>query len=240
MKQHSKEFASWILYRDDDFIVVNKPPFVPSLHERGKFTHISLLEMAREFHPEATLCHRLDRETSGAVVIALNTEAYRHMSIQFEDRKVEKIYHAVVEGQIQFDDHLVDLPIQTEIPGRVRIDRSGKPSATFFKTLEIFRHFTLMECQPVTGRMHQIRVHLESQNTHILGDELYGGKMFLLSQLKRKHKGEDSPLIKRFALHARMIAFRKMDNEILGVEAPYPKDMEVLLKILRKYDAVAD
>ena len=221
MKQHSKEFASWILYRDDDFIVVNKPPFVPSLHERGKFTHISLLEMAREFHPEATLCHRLDRETSGAVVIALNTEAYRHMSIQFEDRKV-------------------DLPIQTEIPGRVRIDRSGKPSATFFKTLEIFRHFTLMECQPVTGRMHQIRVHLESQNTHILGDELYGGKMFLLSELKRKHKGEDSPLIKRFALHARMIAFRKMDNEILGVEAPYPKDMEVLLKILRKYDAVAD
>jgi 23S rRNA pseudouridine955/2504/2580 synthase len=239
MKQHAKEFASWILYRDEDFIVVNKPPFVPSLHERGKFTHISLLEMAREFHPDATLCHRLDRETSGAVVIALHAEAYRHMSIQFEDRKVEKIYHAVVEGQIQFDDHLVDLPIQTETPGRVRIDRSGKPSATFFKTLEIFRHFTLMECQPVTGRMHQIRVHLESQNTHILGDELYGGKMYLLSQLKRKHKGEDSPLMKRFALHATMIAFRKMNDEILGIEAPYPKDMEVLLKILRKYDAVS-
>jgi 23S rRNA pseudouridine955/2504/2580 synthase len=95
-----------------------------------------------------------------------------------------------------------------------------------------------MECQPVTGRMHQIRVHLESQNTHILGDELYGGKMFLLSQLKRKHKGEDSPLIKRFALHAALIAFRKLNDEVIGVEAPYPKDMEVLLKILRKYDAV--
>lgn len=238
MKNQTTEFESWILYRDEDFVVVNKPPFVPSLHERGKFTHISLLEMARTYHPDATLCHRLDRETSGAVVIALHAEAYRHMSIQFEERQVEKIYHAVVEGQIQFDDHLVDLPIQTETPGRVRIERSGKPSATFFKTLEVFRHFSLMECQPVTGRMHQIRVHLESQNTHILGDELYGGKMYMLSQLKRKHKGEDSPLMKRFALHASVIAFRKLNGEVLGIEAPYPKDMEVLLKILRKYDAL--
>lgn len=238
MKKESAHFRDWILFQDDDFIVINKPAGVPSVHERGKQTHISVLEMVREIYPDATLCHRLDRETSGALVIALNADAYRHMSIQFENRQVEKIYHAVVEGQTHFDDLLVDLPINSEHPGRVRIDRSGKPSATFFKTLENFRHFSLVECQPVTGRMHQIRVHLESQNTHIIADEMYGGKTWLLSDIKRKHKGEDSPLIKRFALHAALIAFRNMKGEVTGVKAPYPRDIEVLLKILRKYDLV--
>jgi 23S rRNA pseudouridine955/2504/2580 synthase len=86
--------------------------------------------------------------------------------------------------------------------------------------------------------MHQIRVHLESQNAHILGDELYGGRVWHLSEIKRKHKGEDGPLMKRFALHAAMIAFRKINGEIIGIEAPYLKDMEVLLKILNKYDSI--
>ncbi len=237
MKSNAATFKSWILYQDDNYLVVNKPPYVPSLHERGKFTSVPLIELAREFNPDATLCHRLDRETSGAVIIALNAEAYRHMSIQFEDRQVEKIYHAVVEGQVRFEDHLVDLPINSDHPGRVRIDKkAGKPSATFFKTIALFRHFSLLECQPVTGRLHQIRVHLESQNTHIISDELYGGKIHLLSEIKRKHKGEDSPVMKRFALHAAFIAFRKPDGEVVGIEAPYPKDFEVLLKILNKYD----
>jgi 23S rRNA pseudouridine955/2504/2580 synthase len=238
MSKGNTLLKSWILYEDNDYVVVNKPSFVPSVHERGKQTHVSVLELAREIYPEATLCHRLDRETSGALVIALNAEAYRNLSLQFEHRKVEKIYHAVVEGMFQFDDLLVDLPINSEHPGRVRIDRTGKPSATFFKTLKVFKHFSLVECQPVTGRMHQIRVHLESQNAHILGDELYGGRVWHLSEIKRKHKGEDGPLMKRFALHAAMIAFRKINGEIIGIEAPYLKDMEVLLKILNKYDSI--
>jgi 23S rRNA pseudouridine955/2504/2580 synthase len=238
MSKGNTLLKSWILYEDNDYVVVNKPSFVPSVHERGKQTHVSVLELAREIYPDATLCHRLDRETSGALVIALNAEAYRNLSLQFEHRKVEKIYHAVVEGMFQFDDLLVDLPINSEHPGRVRIDRAGKPSATFFKTLKVFKHFSLVECQPVTGRMHQIRVHLESQNAHILGDELYGGRVWHLSEIKRKHKGEDGPLMKRFALHAAMIAFRKINGEIIGIEAPYLKDMEVLLKILNKYDSI--
>ena len=159
------------------------------------------------------------------------------MSIQFEDRQVEKIYHAVVEGQVRFEDHLVDLPINSDHPGRVRIDKkAGKPSATFFKTIALFRHFSLLECQPVTGRLHQIRVHLESQNTHIISDELYGGKIHLLSEIKRKHKGEDSPVMKRFALHARSIQFTIFKKEF-SFEAPYPKDFDVLLKLLEKYDS---
>ena len=205
MSKGPGSFRDWVLHRDDDFLVINKPAGVPSVHERGKITHISVLELVREIHPDATLCHRLDRETSGALVIAMHPEAYRHMSMQFENRQVEKIYHAVVEGQTHFDDLLVDLPINSEHPGRVRIDRNGKPSATFFKTIENFRHFSLVECQPVTGRMHQIRVHLESQNTHMVADELYGGKVWMLSDIKRKHKGEDSPLIRRFALHAALL-----------------------------------
>lgn len=238
MSKGPGSFGDWVLHRDDDFMVINKPAGVPSVHERGKITHVSILELVRETFPDATLCHRLDRETSGALVIAMHPEAYRHMSMQFENRQVEKIYHAVVEGQTHFDDLLVDLPINSEHPGRVRIDRSGKPSATFFKTIENFRHFSLVECQPVTGRMHQIRVHLESQNTHMVADELYGGKVWMLSDIKRKHKGEDSPLIRRFALHAALIAFRNMKGEVVGVKAPYPKDFDVLLKLLHKYDAL--
>lgn len=236
MKKPQGKFSEWIIYQDDDLIVVNKPPFVPSVHERGKITNTPLIELSREAFPESTLCHRLDRETSGALVIALHPEAYRHMSIQFETRQVEKYYHAVVEGQVNFNDHEVDLPINSDHPGRARIDSSGKPSITFFQTLELFRHFTLLECQPITGRLHQIRIHLESQNTHIISDELYGGKVHYLSEIKRKHKGEDSPLIGRFALHAAQIAFKNFRDEVVCVNAPYPKDFDVLLKLLNKYD----
>jgi 23S rRNA pseudouridine955/2504/2580 synthase len=238
MKKGTGNISDWIIYRDEDLIVVNKPPYVPSVHERGKITNPPLIELARAEFPDATLCHRLDRETSGALVIALHPEAYRYMSIQFEHRQVEKYYHAVVEGQINFNELLVELPINIDHPGRARIDSSGKPSATFFNTLQLFRHFTLVECQPVTGRMHQIRIHLESQNTHIISDELYGGKIHFLSEIKRKHKGEDSPLISRFALHAATIAFKNLKDEVVCVNAPYPKDFEVLMKILNKYDSI--
>jgi len=226
-----------IIWQNDDYAVINKPPGIASLHERNGSGVESILEQARKVFPDPVLCHRLDRETSGALVLALNTDAHRHLAIQFEARQVSKIYHCVVEGALHFDSFRVDLPINTEDPQRIRIDRKhGKPAETVFSTLALFRHFTLMEARPLTGRMHQIRVHLASQNARIAGDVQYGGREPRLSDIKRHVKGEDTPLIRRFALHARCIGFTLPDGSFVEIEAPYPKDMEVLIKLLNRYD----
>lgn len=234
-----RDFKEMILFEDDDIIVINKPAFVPSVHERGKTTHISVLELARLYFPESTLCHRIDRETSGALIIAKNAAAYRDISIQFEKRQIKKIYHAIVEGQIKFEEFTINLPINADELDNVRIDKTnGKPAITTFQTLELFKHFTLMQCEPLTGRMHQIRVHLYSQNASIAGDKRYGGKFTFLSEIKRKFKGEDRHLINRFALHAYSIGFHLPSGKPIEIHAPYANDMAVFLKLLRKYDAI--
>lgn len=230
-------FREWIIREDADYLVINKPPNVASLHERQDSGVPSVLEAARAVYPDAQLCHRLDRETSGAMVIALNPEAYRNLALQFEQRTVTKIYHCVVEGQLPVKDFVVDLPINTDDAEHIRIDKKrGKPALTVFSALELFRHFTLMEARPKTGRMHQIRVHLASQNARIACDTRYGGREHLLSSIKRHVHGEDSPLIKRFALHAHTIRFKALDGTEVEATAPYPKDLEVFVKLLRKYD----
>ncbi|MBL7812801.1 MAG: RluA family pseudouridine synthase [Bacteroidetes bacterium] len=236
MKQ-ATTFRKLILLETPDLVVVNKPPFVPSIPERGKKTAPSVLEVARYIYGDALPCHRIDRETSGALIIALNAETHRHINIQFEKREVTKLYHAVVEGQVQFDAFVVDLPIQADDLNHIHIDKKhGKPAVTEFQTLKLFRHFSLVECKPHTGRQHQIRVHLASQNAKIAGDVLYGGQFHTLQEIKRNAKGETNYLMQRFALHARALEFSLPDGSRVHVEAPYPKDMEVFLKLLEKYD----
>ena len=232
-----KGFTSLIVYEDDNLLVVNKPAGVPSMPERQKITATSIQEEVRKHYEFAGLCHRLDRETSGALVIAKNAETYRHMSIAFEKRKVNKIYHAIVEGRVQFEHLTIDIPINTNDLHHIRLDKNkGKSAKTHFQTLELFGHYTLMECRPVTGRLHQIRVHLSSQNARIAGDSLYGGKPPLLSYFKKGFKGEDQPIMDRFALHAASIEFTSPAGIDLSISAPYPKDFEVFLKLLRKWD----
>jgi len=170
------------------------------------------------------------------LILAKTSEMHRHLSMQFEHRKVTKTYHAIVEGKIEFNQLLVDLPINTSDLNRIRIDhKNGKSAQTEFQSVELFNRFTLMECKPKTGRLHQIRVHLASQNARISADEKYGGIIPLLSHIKRKISGEDRPLIDRFALHAKSISFNDLDNTAVTVDCPYPKDYEVFLKLLRKY-----
>lgn len=234
------KFKDIILHEDDDLIVVNKPAFLPSLDERSGEGQ-SLLRIAKQYSDDAQLCHRLDRETSGALVIAKNNDTYRHMSMQFENRKVEKTYHAFVDGIVNFDNVLVDLPIRVDKSNRVNIDlKEGKPAATYFDTLEHFNNFTLIECKPVTGRMHQIRIHLASQNAVITGDEAYRGKLPYLSKFKRDYKypqwEHERPIANRFLLHAAKIGFAKADGKILTVEAPYAKDFEAFMKIVKRND----
>lgn len=226
-----------IIAETDHWVAINKPPYVPSLPERGKYTAESVLEWSRKRWSDSILCHRIDRETSGALLIAKDAETYRHVSMQFEKRQIEKIYHAIVDGVVEFQDFWVDLPINTDNLNNIKIDKQfGKLAQTHFQTLETFRHFTLLECKPKTGRLHQIRVHLSSQNAKIAADELYGSKTPMLSLVKRKISGEDRPLIQRFALHARELVFKDLEEQTISIQAEYPNDFGVFLKLLDKYD----
>ncbi|MBL7870548.1 MAG: RluA family pseudouridine synthase [Cyclobacteriaceae bacterium] len=228
------KFEDAILYRDDDFILINKPPFISTLEDRNDSQNI--LSLARAYEPDAQVCHRLDKETSGVLAIARNPEAYRHLSMQFENRTVTKIYHAVADGNHNFKDQKVDAPILKQNDGTAKISRSGKEAQTHFTTYQSYKNHTLVACQPVTGRMHQIRVHLAFLKAPITGDEMYGGKPFYVSSIKRgfnlKKLTEEEPLIKRMALHAFSLEFNLLDGSKMTIEAPYPKDFQALIRQL--------
>ena len=235
------KFTDLILFEDDDIIVVNKPAFISTLDER-EGSEINMLRLAKNYSDDAQICHRLDKETSGALIIAKNPEAYRSVSMQFEKRKVKKVYHAIIEGTHVFEELLIDLPILNVGKGNVTISRQeGKRAETWFQSLKFFKHYTLVECRPVTGRMHQIRIHLATQRASIAGDEMYKGKPVFLSDIKRKyHLGKDQeemPIMKRFALHAYEVTFKLMNDKDITIHAPYPKDFETLLKLLDKFDS---
>ncbi|GAA4410847.1 RluA family pseudouridine synthase [Nibrella viscosa] len=234
-------FEDLIVFENEDYILINKPPHVASLDERTADRSNSILRMAKEYHADAQLGHRLDKETSGILAIAKHPEAYRHLAMQFEHREVAKRYHAIVNGVHDFDMISVYLPIAPVRDGTaVRIDRQkGKEAETIFNTIRAYRSHTLVECMPITGRMHQIRVHLMCLKAPIVNDPTYGGDPIYLSQIKRKFNlkqgTEELPLIQRVALHARSLTFTLLNGEDVQFEAPYPKDFDVLVKQLEKH-----
>ncbi|PVH26701.1 RluA family pseudouridine synthase [Sphingobacterium corticibacter] len=234
------KFEDLIIHEDENLIVINKPPFVSSLDQR-EGDEINILRLAKRYHEDAQVCHRLDKDTSGVLLIAKNPETYRAVSIEFERRRVKKVYHAIIEGTHTFDDLLVDLPILNQGNKNVSIDRAnGKRAETFFKSIQYFKHYTLVECRPITGRMHQIRIHLATQRASIVGDAMYKGKPVYLSQIKKRgftmsKSQEEQPIMKRFALHSRTVAF-SIEGKDYAFEAEYPKDFATLLKQLEKFD----
>lgn len=229
------DFSDLVLFENDDFVVVNKPPFLATLDERVGGAP-NMLRLARQHYDDVQAAHRLDRETSGALAFAKNPAAYRHLAMQFENREVKKQYHAVVWGTPQLADETVTRNIETTTRGKARLAYKGKTAETRFTTLETYARHALMLCEPVTGRMHQIRLHLMYLQAPIVGDKDYGGEDFYLSSLKKKFNlkegQEEQPFIKRFALHALRLQFTGMDGEEIGAEAPYPKDFRVLVEVL--------
>lgn len=229
------DFKELIVWENRDYVAVNKPAFLSTLSDRTD--PLNLLALAKGHIPDAQACHRLDKDTSGVLIVAKNPEAYRHLSIQFEKREVEKIYHAVTDGVHDFKNLLVDAPITKTDDGLARISKkSGKPAQTYFTTLKAYRTHTLVDCRPITGRMHQIRIHLSLSGASITGDEQYGGKPFFLSAVKRgfnlKKATDEQPVMKRMALHAKALTFKTLEGESVEVEAPYPKDFKALIRQL--------
>ncbi len=234
------KFQDLVLFENDDLIVVNKPPFISSLDER-EGGEINMLRLAKQYSPDAQICHRLDKETSGALIIAKTPEAYRHISMQFERRTIKKVYHALINGSHRFNEMEVNLPILNLGNKNVTINKQeGKAALTVFNSLKYYKHYTLVECRPVTGRMHQIRIHLATQKASIAGDDMYGGKPVFLSEIKRGYRlgkdQEELPIMKRFALHAREVTFNMNDKTEITITAPYPKDFAALLKLLDRFD----
>ena len=232
----SSEFKKLIIHEDDDFIVINKPPHVSTLEDRS--SPLNILKWARTYWSEAKVCHRLDKTTSGLLVIAKNDETYKYFSQLLEHREVTKIYHAIVEGCQQFEEIELNKPIYSS-SNRSKIDfKKGKPSMTLASTIEIYKQHSLIACMPFTGRMHQIRVHLADFGLPIVGDSTYGGKQLFLSSIKKKYKisknAEEKPLLSRLALHAAGIHFIDRKGQIMKLKAPYPKDLGATILQLEK------
>ena len=233
-------FQEHIVFENENYLAINKPAGVSSLHERLGEAN-SVFEQAKRYDENLQLCHRLDKETSGVLLLSKNKIAYTHAAVSFEKRKVEKTYHAVVDGIHDFENFEIDLPLITTRSGRSAVNKQkGKPSKTIFNTVESYGHHTLVACNPITGRQHQIRIHLASQGAAIASDHIYGGKLPYLSRYKknfslRKDKDE-RPMISRFALHAYSLKFVGMNGNDLEIIAEYPKDMAVFVKQLRKFD----
>ncbi len=165
-----------VLHADNRMLVFSKPPGLLSVPGIGPDKADCLASRAEAEFPGARIVHRLDRDTSGVIVLARDTEAHRMLSIQFQDRKVEKRYEAVVGGELAVDDGQVDAPMRKDLddPPRQIIDAAqGRSAVTRFTVLERKPDRTRVELAPVTGRSHQLRVHMLSIGHPILGDDLY-------------------------------------------------------------------
>lgn len=234
------KFKDLILFEDERIIVANKPTGISSLDER-EFSRTNMLQLARAYNEDLKLCHRLDKMTSGALVFAKGSDIYREMAGLFARREVLKHYLTMISRARRFEEEVISMPIAVSGKGKARVDREdGKESITVVDSSEIFRGHSLLDCQPLTGRTHQIRVHLAAIGCPIVGDKEYGGQDIFLSEVKKKFKPnrkmEESPLNDGFLLHARGIRFAiPGDEEESTFIAPLPKNFEVTLKIMRKY-----
>lgn len=164
---------------DNDLLVVVKPSGLLSVPGRGAEKADCLLSRVRDDYPDALIVHRLDMETSGLLILARNPAIHRALSMQFQARQVSKRYVAVVNGVIELDQGEIDRPLLTDWPNRPlqKVDLlSGKPSLTRYRVAQRQPedNRTRVELEPVTGRSHQLRVHLMSIGHPILGDLLYG------------------------------------------------------------------
>jgi 23S rRNA pseudouridine1911/1915/1917 synthase len=188
--------------------------------------------------------HRLDKDTSGAIVLAKNVKAQSNVSKQFENGEVSKTYYAIVKGQVPQSEGIINFSLSEaeHPPGTMKVNPKGKKSITLFNVLERFDGFSLVEAKPLTGRTHQVRVHFKEYGYPLAIDPLYSeSEPVFLSQFKKNYKPKDEeekPVINRLPLHSFRLSFREPDEgKTVVVEAALPKDFSRMLKMLRKYRA---
>jgi 23S rRNA pseudouridine1911/1915/1917 synthase len=228
-----------VLLEDDDLIVIDKAAGM--VVHPGDGTGEDTLVHALLHHCQGSLCpvgapdrpgivHRLDKETSGVMVVAKTEKAYHSLVAQFSERTTGKIYRALVAGHPHPPEGEIALPIGRHHKVRVKmavVDKGGKPAHTEWKTLSLYTEkFALLECRISTGRTHQIRVHLSSMNHPLAGDSTYGYKA-------SKNEGHHFP---RVMLHARTLNFvHPQSGDELSFTAPIPNDFQTALSTLTTF-----
>jgi RluA family pseudouridine synthase len=235
---------------------------MPVVADRHSLMGGALMDLARERYGRLlSNVHRLDTEASGVVLCAKTKAALDFLSGQFQSKTVEKAYLAMAivlppekasrlpmpvreaSGAL-LAEFSVDVPLGPDEnnPGKMKVlkKRGGKPAETRFRLLEPFGRFAWLECRPLSGLTHQIRVHLAACGAPVLNDTLYGDPsgVLLLSDLKRGYKGrdEEKPLLSNLALHASSLGFtHPATRDYVEISAPIPEDLQIALKYLRKF-----
>jgi RluA family pseudouridine synthase len=230
-----------VLYSDSALLVVNKPAGLSTLPDGYNPTLPYVRNLLEKQYGRLWIVHRLDKETSGILLLARSPEAHRSLNTQFEERTVIKIYHALVTGVPEWQEKTVDLPLRSngDRQHRTVVDlKIGKPAVTRLMVLENFEQHCLLEAIPATGRTHQIRAHLSAIGLFILGDHLYTPKTFPFTKAEHgQYPVDQDPLIaliKNMALHAMRIEFtHPVSGERIKFTAPYPPSLSTLLSYLR-------
>ena len=240
-----------VVYEDEAFTLVNKPAGMVVHPAKGHWT--GTLVNALQFHYDTLstvggelrpgIVHRLDRDTTGLLLVAKDDHAHRKLAAQFEQRTIHKEYLALVSGTPERDSDYIERPIGFHPTNREKMairtpEDGGKEAVTYYEVLERFRGYALVRCKPQTGRTHQIRVHLAHVGLPVLADKAYSGRSHLtLADLLGPSASPDpSPvLISRQALHAHTLRLtHPLNGDALEFTAPLPEDMGRMLEALRE------
>jgi 23S rRNA pseudouridine1911/1915/1917 synthase len=241
-----------VLYEDEWLIVINKPPGMVVHPAKGHWAGTLAGALQFRFNELSSvggptrpgIVHRLDRDTSGAILVAKTDQAHLKLSAQFESRTLEKEYFAIVVGRMDRDRDFIDQPIgvhpyQREKMAIRRDDPASRHAQSFYEVVERFDGFGSVRIMPKTGRTHQIRVHLASIGCPVLCDRQYGGRASIERGEIRRQPDDHHVQLSRQALHAlRLKLLHPGTGEPLEVEAPLPQDIVGTLEELRAFRAL--
>ena len=241
-----------VIFEDDGLVVVNKPPGMVVHPARGNWTGTLTSALAYRFQSLSDvggparpgIVHRLDRDTSGVIVVAKTNAVHMHLVQQFHDRLVEKEYHAITNGRLDRDRDIVEAsigrhPYQREKQAIREGHATSKTATTFYEVIERHGRFTYVRCKPKTGRTHQIRVHMAHVGCPIICDKLYAGHAQVTrSNLIGPQRGDDPVILERQALHAHKLTLQHPQSaQQMTFEAPLPDDFQRVLTELRSVDS---
>jgi 23S rRNA pseudouridine1911/1915/1917 synthase len=244
-----------VLYEDEFLAVINKPHDMVVHPAKGhwsgtlvnalSFHFGKLSQLNGDYRPG--IVHRLDRDTSGVILVAKEEMTHRDLSYQFERRKVYKEYTAITAGVLDRDSDYIERRIGHHPHDRIKMtvtddEEDGKEACSFYETIERFQGYSLCRIQPRTGRTHQIRVHLASIGCPVLADKVYSGRdcLRLSDLLPGVEPDRDEIIMPRQALHASRIRFfHPRLREYISAEAPLPAEFQNTLAALRKYRPLA-
>ncbi len=252
----AEDISLSVIYEDDDLIVINKQDDIIVHPARGNLSGTLINALAFHFQHRSGgslssvgedlarpgVVHRLDRHTTGVMVAAKSDTAHWRIGRQFEQRKTNKRYLAVVHGEIEPLTDVIDVPLGRHPTARekyaVRWDETGKPSTTVYRVRELYDGYTLVELELRTGRTHQIRLHMNHLGYPIVGDDIYGGNHLTIGDIIGPRGTAElsprTPLITRQALHAALLGFEHpMTKQHLTFTAPLHEDMGRLIGLLR-------